>query len=69
MTTHTDFIFGDEYLGGEYNKLHYVAGDEYIQLQGRKDDRKLLPEEIDTLILWLTGVRQQIGNAQKEGRR
>ena len=67
MTTHTAFNFGDEYLGEEYSKLHYVAGNEYIQLQGKKDARYLLPEDIDALIMWLTGCRQQISNAQKEG--
>lgn len=68
MTTHTAFIFGDEYLGGEYKKLHYVAGNEYIQLQGDRDTRNLLPEDIDALIMWLTGCRQQIDNARKEGK-
>lgn len=69
MTTHTVFNFGGEYLGEEYSRLHYVAGNEYIQLQGKGDARNLLPEDIDTLIMWLTGCRQQIGNAQKEGRK
>ena len=55
-------------LGDDYVTFNYAAGREVVQLQSNKgrEFKPLSFEDLDTMITWLVGVRQNMEKAHKE---